>query len=168
MSYSYQIACEMGLSDADCNLVLTAALLHDVGKIGVPNYILRKPGKLTDEEYKAIKQHPMMGAVIVGAVSGLEETLDAIRHHHERWDGKGYPYGLRGEEIPLLARLMAVADAYSALTTDRPYRKGMDAVRALAILEDGAGTQWDPACVSAFLAARLAASPASNPVLLAA
>ena len=172
MSYSYQIAHEMGLDDDDCNLVLTAALLHDVGKIGVPNYILRKPGKLTDEEYKAIKQHPMMGAVIVGAVSGLEETLDAIRHHHERWDGKGYPYGLRGEETPLLARLMAVADAYSALTTDRPYRKGMDAVRALAILEDGAGTQWDPACVSAFLAARLAARlaapPASNPVLLAA
>ena len=168
MSYSYQIAHEMGLGDDDCNLVLTAALLHDVGKIGVPNYILRKPGKLTDEEYKAIKQHPMMGAVIVGAVSGLEETLDAIRHHHERWDGKGYPYGLRGEDIPVLARLMAVADAYSALTTDRPYRKGMDAVRALAILEDGAGTQWDPSCVSAFLAARLAASAAPKPVLLAA
>ncbi len=154
MSYSYQIACALGLSEADCNLALTAALLHDVGKIGVPNYILRKPGKLTDEEYKAIKQHPMMGAVIVGAVSGLEDTLDAIRHHHERWDGKGYPYGLRGEDTPLLARLMAVADAYSALTTDRPYRKGMDAARALAILEDGAGTQWDPVCVSAFLNAR--------------
>ncbi len=154
MGYSYQIASELGLDESSCNLVLTAALLHDVGKIGVPNYILRKPGKLTDEEYKAIKQHPLMGAVIVGAVAGLEDTLDAIRHHHERWDGKGYPYGLRGEDTPLLARLMAVADAYSALTTDRPYRKGMEVARALAILEDGAGTQWDPACVSAFLAAR--------------
>ena len=159
MGYSYQIAFQLGLDESACNLVLAAALLHDVGKIGVPNYILRKPGKLTDEEYKAIKQHPIMGAVIVGAVSGLESTLDAIRHHHERWDGKGYPDGLRGDATPLLARLMAVADAYSALTTDRPYRKGMEAARALAILEDGAGTQWDPACVSAFLAARRRSRP---------
>ena len=168
MRYSHQIACELGLDETTCNLTLIAALLHDVGKIGVPNSILRKPGKLTDEEYKAIKQHPMMGAVIVGAVSGLEDTLDAIRHHHERWDGKGYPYGLRGDETPLLARLMAVADAYSALTTDRPYRKGMDAARALAILEDGAGTQWDPACVQAFLAVRRASASVSKPALLAA
>ncbi len=160
MFYSHQIACALGLPEDECNLVLTAALLHDVGKIGVPNYILRKPGKLTDEEYKAVKQHPMMGAVIVGAVAGLENTLDAIRHHHERWDGKGYPYGLRGEEIPPMARLMAVADAYSALTTDRPYRKGMAEGKAQAILEDGAGTQWDPACVEAFLRARRAAPPA--------
>ncbi|MGI4787230.1 MAG: diguanylate cyclase domain-containing protein [Janthinobacterium lividum] len=151
MCYSHQIACQMGLNENECNQVLMAALLHDVGKIGVPNYILRKPGNLTDEEYRAIKQHPMMGAVIVGAVSGLENTLDAIRHHHERWDGQGYPYGLRGEETPLPARLMAVADAYSALTTDRPYRKGMDAARARAILDEGAGSQWDPACVAAFL-----------------
>ena len=156
MAYSYQIALELGLDEKTCNLTLMAALLHDVGKIGVPNYILRKPGALTSEEYRAIKQHPMMGAVIVGAVTGLEETLDAIRHHHERWDGKGYPYGLAGEEIPLLARLMAVADAYSALTTDRPYRKGMDAERALSILADGAGVQWDPMCIGAFLSARRA------------
>ena len=94
-----------------------------------------------------------MGAVIVGAVPGFEETLDAVRHHHERWDGGGYPFGLAGEEIPLLARLMAVADAFSAMTTDRPYRKGMGAPQALAILARGAGTQWDPACVRAFLEA---------------
>ena len=156
MTYGYQIACALGLDEKTQNLVLMAALLHDVGKIGVPNYILRKPGKLTEEEYRAIKQHPMMGAIIVGAVHGLEDTLEAIRHHHERWDGKGYPYGLKGEATPLLARLMAVADAFSALTTDRPYRKGMDTTRALQILEDGAGTQWDPACVHAFLAARRA------------
>ncbi|MDQ2798307.1 MAG: HD-GYP domain-containing protein, partial [Armatimonadota bacterium] len=154
MAYSYQIAEALGLDDKTQSLVLMAALLHDVGKIGVPNYILRKPGKLTEEEYRAIKQHPMMGAVIVGAVNGLEDTLDAIRHHHERWDGKGYPFGLKGEEIPLMARVMAVADAYSALTTDRPYRKGMDADRALCILEAGSGVQWDPACVQAFLQAR--------------
>ena len=156
MAYSYQIAQALQLDEKACNTVLMAALLHDVGKIGVPNYILRKPDLLSDEEYRAIKQHPMMGAVIVGAVAGLEETLDAIRHHHERWDGKGYPYGLAGEDIPLLARLMAVADAYSALTTDRPYRKGMDAERALAILALGAGAQWDAQCVNVFLSARRA------------
>ncbi len=96
----------------------------------------------------------MMGAIIVGAVPGFEDMLDAVRHHHERWDGEGYPFGLRGEETPLIARLMAVADAYSAMTTNRPYRKGMDAPRALTILQEGAGTQWDPACVAAFLRAR--------------
>jgi len=95
-----------------------------------------------------------MGAVIVGAVAGLEETLDAIRHHHERWDGGGYPDGLAGTDIPFLARLMAVADAYSALTTDRPYRKGMEAECALHILAHGAGEQWDKNCVEAFLTAR--------------
>ncbi len=96
-----------------------------------------------------------MGSVIVGAVPGFEETLDAVRHHHERWDGGGYPFGLAAEETPLTARLMAVADAYSAMTTDRPYRKGMDPQKARDILQNGAGTQWDPACVRAFLAARV-------------
>ena len=154
MTYSYQIAKAMNLDDKACNTVLMAGLLHDVGKIGVPNFILRKPGALTDEEYRAVKQHPIMGAVIVGAVAGLEETLDAIRHHHERWDGGGYPDGLAGTDIPFLARLMAVADAYSALTTDRPYRKGMEAECALHILAHGAGEQWDKNCVEAFLTAR--------------
>jgi HD-GYP domain-containing protein (c-di-GMP phosphodiesterase class II) len=90
---------------------------------------------------------------MVGAAPGLENTLDAVRHHHERWDGKGYPSGLRGEETPLIARLMAVADAFSAMTTDRPYRKSMDRQKALRTLEEGAGTQWDPGCVQVFLAA---------------
>ncbi len=152
MEYSLMIVREMGIEEGDHHTLAVAALLHDVGKIGVPDAILRKPGKLTYEEFEAIKQHPQMGAVIVGAVSGLEDTLDAVRHHHERWDGGGYPFGLRGEEIPLIARLMAVADAYSAMTTDRPYRKGMGRAKALSILADGAGTQWDPSCVSAFLA----------------
>ena len=96
-----------------------------------------------------------MGAMIVGAVPGFEATLPAIRHHHERWDGGGYPGGLAGEAIPLTARLMAVADAFSAMTTDRPYRKGMAEAQALAILEEGAGVQWDPACVRAFAKTRL-------------
>ena len=109
-----------------------------------------------------MRQHPQMGAVIVQAVPGLEGTLDAVRHHHERWDGGGYPLGLRGEGIPFLARLMAVADAYSAMTTDCPYRKGLDAPHARAVLEGGAGTQWDPAGVQALLRAPGATPPAEK------
>jgi len=149
MRYSLQIARQLGLDEARRQHILTAALLHDVGKIGVPDHILRKPGRLSDEEYRAVRQHPLMGSVIVGAVPGFEETLEAIRHHHERWDGQGYPLGLRGEETPLSARLLAVADAFSAMTTDRPYRKGLNPTQALDILQAGAGTQWDPACVQA-------------------
>lgn len=154
LTYSIDIARQLGLDERTLHDIRVAALLHDVGKIGVPDYILRKPGKLSDEEFEAIRQHPMMGAIIVAAVPGLEHTLDAVRHHHERWDGEGYPWGLKAEEIPLTARIMAVADAFSAMTTDRPYRKGMPKERAMAILFDGAGTQWDPLCVDAFAQAR--------------
>jgi diguanylate cyclase (GGDEF)-like protein/PAS domain S-box-containing protein len=156
MVYSVQIARELRLAPAEVRAAEVAGLLHDVGKIGVPDSILRKPGKLTDADMQAIKQHPMMGAIIVGAVPGFEDALDAVRHHHERWDGAGYPFGLRGQQIPLLARVMAVADAYSAMTTDRPYRKGMPAEKALRVLEDGSGVQWDPECVQAFVRARRA------------
>ena len=156
LTYGLEIARALGLDEKTQHTVEVAALLHDVGKIGIPDHILRKPGRLTDAEYEAVQKHPMMGAVIVGAVPGFEDTLDAIRHHHERWDGGGYPFGLRGEETPLLARLMAVADAYSAMTTDRPYRKGMESGKALGILEAGSGSQWDPACVCAFVRVRAA------------
>ena len=151
MQHSVQIAQALGLEAAALRSIETAALLHDVGKIGVPDAVLRKPGKLSDEEYEAVKLHAGLGAIFVSAVPGLEGTLDAVRHHHERWDGGGYPFGLRGDQTPLPARIMAVADAFSAMTTDRPYRRGMDAARALAILEEGAGTQWDPDCVRAFV-----------------
>jgi diguanylate cyclase (GGDEF)-like protein/PAS domain S-box-containing protein/putative nucleotidyltransferase with HDIG domain len=151
MKYSLMIARELGLDEAITKTVAVAALLHDVGKIGVPDAILRKPGNLTDAEFEAIKQHPVMGAVIVTAVPGLEATIDAIRHHHERWDGKGYPQGLSGLDTPLIARLMAVADAYSAMSTNRPYRAGMAPTKAQAILQKGSGIQWDPDCVTVFL-----------------
>ena len=153
LAYSLQIADQLELDTETRRTIQIAALLHDVGKIGVPDRVLRKPSKLTDDEYEAIQQHPLMGAVIVGAVPGFEDTLDAVRHHHERWDGGGYPFGLHGEETPFLARIVSVADAFSAMTTDRPYRKGMEREKALQILEEGAGTQWDPDCVQALLSA---------------
>jgi len=149
-----RIARRLGLTAAEGRDVRYAALLHDIGKIGLPDSLLRKPGKLTDKEMQAVKRHPEMGAIIISAVSGLEGILDAVRHHHERWDGQGYPQGLTAEETPLLARTLSVADAFSAITTHRPYRKGISHDEAASILEAGAGTQWDPACVAAFLRAR--------------
>jgi len=151
MGYALDIARAIELSEQQKMVLSAAALLHDVGKIGVPDRILRKPGKLTEEEFQAIKQHPQMGAVIVGAVSGFEQTLDAILYHHERWDGKGYPAGLAGQSIPLLARIMAVADGFSAMTTNRPYRSGMSSDEAFKILIAGSGTQWDAELVNALL-----------------
>jgi len=168
MVYSLQIAREMGLDVAAQAALATAALLHDVGKIGVPDFVLRKPSGLTGEEVEVIKHHPVMGAVIVAAVPGLEGTLDAVRHHHERWDGQGYPSGLQKLEIPFAARLMAVADAFSAMTTDRPYRKGHPASKALGFLAEGAGTQWDPECVAAFLSAHRKLDEESSPALVCA
>lgn len=148
------LAQTLNLSEEEQNIVALAALLHDVGKIGVPDAILRKPGRLTEEEFDVVKQHPQMGAMMVSSVAGLEETLPAVRHHHERWDGKGYPSGLCAEEIPPMARLLAVADAFSAMTTDRPYRQGMSRDRALSILREGSGIQWDPEYIAAFLTAQ--------------
>ena len=169
LRHALQTGRALGLDEATLRTLQAAALLHDVGKIGVPDRILRKPGKLTDEEFEAIRHHPMMGAVIVGAVAGLEDTLDAVRHHHERWDGRGYPFGLVGAETPLLARIMAVADAFSAMTMDRPYRKGKRPEEARAILAAGAGSQWDPVCVAAFeRAVSAAARPAQTSLALAA
>ena len=152
MAYSLQIARALGLSEADRHTLATAALLHDAGKIGVPDQILRKPGPLTEAEAGAVRLHPALGAAIVAAVPALAAVLDCVRHHHERWDGAGYPDGLRAEQTPLFARLLAVADAYSAMTSDRPYRKSLAPEEARRILEQGAGTQWDPVCVEAFLA----------------
>ncbi|MGI4787596.1 MAG: bifunctional diguanylate cyclase/phosphohydrolase [Janthinobacterium lividum] len=168
LTYSLIIADQLGLDEETRHTVQVAALLHDVGKIGVPDRILRKPGKLTEEEFQAVQQHPVMGAIIVGAVPGFEETLGVVRHHHERWDGNGYPFGLIGKETPFLARLIAVADAFSAMTTDRPYRKGMDCTKALRILEEGVGTQWDPECIGAILRAYQPAKQHAEKKLLAA
>ncbi len=159
MTYSLLIAEELGLDAKDARSLQIAALLHDVGKIGVSDRVLRLPTRLSDDEYNAIKLHPMMGAAIVGAVAGLTHLLPAIRHHHEAWDGTGYPDNLAGEAIPLWARILAVADAYSAMTTNRPYRRSLGPLAAALIIESGSGTQWDPACVQAFGRAFRKANP---------
>jgi diguanylate cyclase (GGDEF)-like protein len=142
--YAYILGGAMGLDQEMLDTLAVAGLLHDVGKIGVPDSILRKPGKLTADELVAVQSHPTFGALIVGAIPSLRHILPAVRHHHERFDGRGYPDGLAGEEIPLIARIMAVADAVSAMTTDRPYRNGMEWTDVLAAIEKGLGTQFDP------------------------
>lgn len=151
--YAQWIADEIGLSDEQQHTLRLAGLVHDVGKIGIPDEILLKPDALNAVEYETMKQHAVLGAVMLAALPGMEKVALAVRYHHERWDGKGYPDGLAGEEIPLLARILAVADAFSAMTTDRPYRKGMDWQSALAELQRQKGKQFDPVIVDAFLAA---------------
>lgn len=141
----------LGCSEKTHDIVRIAGLLHDVGKIGVPTSILRKPGKLSDQEYEVMKGHVTLSSLIIHGLPHLSDILDAVACHHERWDGKGYPKGLQGEEIPLLGRVMAVADAFSAMTMDRPYRAGMATEAALRQIEAGAGTQFDPAIARTFV-----------------
>ena len=141
----------MGLSEESQRVLRVAGLLHDIGKIGVPDRILRKPGRVTDEEYEVIKQHTLLGDAIIAAIPDLAEIRAAVVAHHERYDGAGYPSRLRGESIPLLGRILAVADSYAAMVTDRPYRKALTREGAVAELVAGRGTQFDPACVDAFL-----------------
>ncbi|MGB6429101.1 MAG: HD domain-containing phosphohydrolase [Candidatus Acidiferrales bacterium] len=140
--YSLIIAKELGQSDAEMDTLRVSALLHDVGKIGVDDRILKKPGKLTDEEFDQMKEHPTKGANIMRPVAQLKDMLPGIELHHERIDGAGYPYGLRGEEIPMMARIIAVADACDAITTDRPYHSGHDLEYALKEIRNVAGKRY--------------------------
>lgn len=125
--------------------------LHDIGKVGVPEQILCKVGPLTESEWEMMRAHPSIGAQIVAPIHFLGDAVEIIRHHHERMDGEGYPRQLRGEEIPLAARIFSVADSFDAMTSDRPYRKALPLERALQELEDGSGTQFDPDVVDAFM-----------------
>lgn len=149
--YSVMIAEIMGLSDEKLIEIEMAAVLHDVGKIGLPENILNKEGKLTDEEYKYIKQHPEKGYEIVSQIKNMQHIAMIIRYHHERWDGLGYPTGKKREEIPLESRIIAVADTYDAITSDRPYRTGNTKEFALKEIEKNKNKQFDPVIVEIFL-----------------
>ena len=149
--YATSIARGLGMSDNEIQGVKTAALLHDIGKLAVPEHILSKPGPLTQEEFQKIRVHPQVGAEIISAVPFPYPVAPLILSHHERWDGKGYPQGLKGEEIPLGARILSVVDYYDALTSDRPYHKAMPPDAALALLQQESGRALDPAVVQMFV-----------------
>jgi hypothetical protein len=150
---SVMIAREIGMGSERVEAIRYAGMLHDVGKLGVPTRVLQKNGKLTEEEYAAIQLHPIRGLDIVREIGFLDEALAGIMHHHERIDGRGYPMGLAGDEIPEFARVLAVADAFDSMTSNRSYRGARPVAEAIAELRKWAGTQFDPAFVDAFVAA---------------
>lgn len=145
------IAKQLALPPREVEVVRLGAALHDMGKIVVPDSVLKKPDKLTPEEYAIVKQHCYSGGQICKRVGFLMNAYPIVYHHHERWDGQGYPDGLKGEQIPLGARIVAVIDAFDAMTTDRPYRRALERAEAIAILRDGSGHQWDPRVVNVLL-----------------
>jgi HD-GYP domain-containing protein (c-di-GMP phosphodiesterase class II) len=153
-SMSKCIARELGYTESECEQVHMAGLLHDIGKIGVPDNVLGKPGKLTEDEYDAMKKHPKIGFDILKHLKPLEFALPGVLYHHEAMNGKGYPFGLVGEEIPMLGRIIAVADSYDAMTSDRIYRKGLETSIAEQILRNGSGNQWDSGVIDAFFNVR--------------
>jgi HD-GYP domain-containing protein (c-di-GMP phosphodiesterase class II) len=150
---SVMIAREVGMRPSRVEAIRYAGMLHDVGKLGVPTTVLQKCGALTEEELAAIQLHPMRGLVIVSEIGFLDEALAGIMHHHERVDGRGYPMGLAGDEIPEFARVIAVADAFDAMTSNRSYRDARTIEEAVADLRKWSGTQFDPALVDAFVMA---------------
>lgn len=151
---SMRLAQELGCDKETLHTIYLSGLLHDIGKIGIDDQVLRKAGKLTEAEYEHIKLHPELGYKILRDMKQLDPVLPAVLHHHEAWDGSGYPHKLQGEEIPFLARIVAVADSFDAMSSDRPYRKGMPFSKLEQIMQEGAGKQWDESVIAAFMAAR--------------
>ncbi|HEV7644653.1 MAG TPA: HD domain-containing phosphohydrolase [Pyrinomonadaceae bacterium] len=150
VTFSLRLGHELGLSKEDLRDLELGALLHDIGKIGVPDAILRKPAKLTEEEWVKMKLHPLHGQKILRNIPFLEGSARVVEQHHEKWDGSGYPHGMRGEDIDLNARIFQVVDAFDAMTSDRVYRRGTNYEEALKELERCSGTQFDPFVVEAF------------------
>ncbi|MFZ6772651.1 HD domain-containing phosphohydrolase [Undibacterium sp. SXout7W] len=153
-NYSRIIASQLGLSEEDQQLLLEAAPMHDIGKVGIPDHILLKPGKLTDDEFTIMKKHTTLGYdILAGSQSEMLNAGAVIAlAHHEKFDGSGYPKGLAGDDIPLFARIVAVADVFDALTSERPYKLAWDTEKAIAFLKEGSGKHFDPRCVDAFMA----------------
>ena len=151
--YAVEIAEKMKLSKDLCNIIRIGGLLHDIGKIGLPEHVLTKPGKLTEDEYELIKTHPTIGYEIIKHVASFNKNgiLDIVLNHHERYDGKGYPTGLKGNQIPLVARIVAVADTFDAMTSKRVYRHELDLEYTLNEIHKNKGTQFDPEIVDVFL-----------------
>jgi putative nucleotidyltransferase with HDIG domain len=144
------VAHTLGCREEEIQDIRWGALLHDIGKIGVPDGILRKPGALTDEEWGTMRQHPVIGEQILLPVERMQGVARIVRHHHEKWDGTGYPDGLRGEAIPLGARILAAVDAYGAITDERPYKQARSHEDGIHELRRCAGQQFDPEIVDAF------------------
>ena len=157
--YAVAVAEKLNLDPAQVAMVSAAALLHDIGKVGIPDNVLNKQGKLLDEEWELLKQHPRLSATIIGHVPSLSACLAAVRHHHERWDGAGYPSGLKGESIPVEARILCVTDAFEAMISERPYRTALTFKQAIAELEKCSGSQFDPGIVRAFIPIVLSTAP---------
>lgn len=149
--YAMQLGHAMGLSEERLNTLEEASLFHDIGKIGVPEVILNKRDSLSNDEFEIIKKHSAIGADIIGSISAFKEHVRIVRHHHERWDGRGYPDQLGGDDIPVESRILAVADTFDAMTSDRPYRLKMPREKALTIIAECAGTQFDPEIAQKFL-----------------
>jgi HD-GYP domain-containing protein (c-di-GMP phosphodiesterase class II) len=158
--WAVRIGRDLGLDDECLRDLEAAAILHDIGKIGVPDAILRKPAKLTEEEYAVIKKHPEYGWAVLRGVPGFERVSLFVLHHHEAFDGKGYPAGLRGDEIPIGSRIVSVMDSFDAMVSSRPYRKGLPVEEAIRRLEADTGKQFDPIVTPKFIA--LAKSGAST------
>jgi HD-GYP domain-containing protein (c-di-GMP phosphodiesterase class II) len=151
VSYAAKISRELDLSNDKIELIKEAAMLHDLGKVGIAEHILHKKSKLSREEFEVIKKHPQIGVDIIRPIHSLHPVMPFLLYHHERWDGKGYPHGLAGKRIPLGARIIAIADVYQALVSNRHYRKAYSKEKAVTIIRKASGTQFDPDIVKAFL-----------------
>lgn len=149
--WALHVAGELGLNQREMGDIEVAALLHDIGKVGIPDAILQKPAKLTAEEYELMKKHPEYGWAVLRQVPGMERASLLILHHHESFDGRGYPGGLKGSETPMGSRIVSVIDAFDAMVSSRPYRKGLPFEDAERRLRESSGTQFDPEVVNVFL-----------------
>jgi HD-GYP domain-containing protein (c-di-GMP phosphodiesterase class II) len=149
--WGMRVGQELGLSDDELQNLEAAALLHDIGKVGIPDAILRKPARLDPEEYALMKKHPEYGWAVLRIMPGFERAALDILHHHENFDGKGYPAGLKEQEIPVVSRIVSVIDAFDAMVSSRPYRSGLPPEEAVRRLVESSGTQFDPAVVQCFL-----------------